>query len=62
MANGRASGNYEVFVDGFIDAEGKPTPLGGRPTGLAQGKDGELYLSDDSQGRIWRIQYAGESR
>lgn len=59
MANGRASGAYEVFVDGFIDAEGKPTELGGRPTGLTQGRNGELYLSDDSKGRIWRIQYMG---
>jgi glucose/arabinose dehydrogenase len=59
MTNGRPSGDYEVFVDGFIDAEGKPTPLGGRPMALAQGRDGELYLSDDSKGRIWKITYTG---
>jgi len=62
MANGRASGAYETFVDGFIDAEGKPTELGGRPTGMAQGRQGELYLSDDSKGRIWRIEYVGARR
>jgi glucose/arabinose dehydrogenase len=59
MANGRVSGAHEVFVDGFIDADGKPTALGGRPMALAQGSDGELYLSDDSRGRIWKITYTG---
>lgn len=59
MRDGRASGPFEVFVDGFIDAEGKPTALAGRPTGIAQGPKGELYLSDDSRGRIWKITYTG---
>ena len=59
MANGRATGAFETVVDGFIDADGKPTELAGRPMGLAQGRKGELYLSDDSKGRIWRIQYVG---
>lgn len=59
MVNGRASGTFEPFVDGFIDAAGKPTELGGRPCGIAQGKRGELYLSDDARGRIWRIEYVG---
>ena len=62
MANGRANGAHEVFADGFIDPEGKPTELGGRPTGIAQGNKGELYLSDDSRGRIWRIEYVGGER
>lgn len=60
MSNGRASGDFEVFADGFVDATGKPTELGGRPMGLTQGRGGELYLSDDSRGRIWRIHYAGQ--
>jgi len=59
MRAGRAAGDFEVFVDGFIDAEGKPTTLGGRPTGLVQGPDGALYVSDDSRGRIWKIVHAG---
>jgi len=49
-----------VFVDGFVGADGKATELGGRPMGLAEGRKGELYLSDDSRGRIWRIQYVGK--
>jgi glucose/arabinose dehydrogenase len=60
MAKGRATGDYEVFVDGFMGADGKPTELGGRPMGLTEGRHGELYLSDDSRGRIWRIQYVGK--
>jgi glucose/arabinose dehydrogenase len=61
MTKGRASGDFETFVDGFVDAAtGKPTELGGRPMGMAQGRNGELYLSDDSKGRVWRIQYVGK--
>jgi glucose/arabinose dehydrogenase len=30
-----------------------------RPTGLAQGPDGGLYISDDRGGRIWRVVYVG---
>lgn len=59
MRDGRAHGDFEVVVDGFMDRDGKPTALGGRPMGLAQGPDGALYLSDDSRGRIWRITYGG---
>ena len=58
MRNGRAEGAFEVFVDGFYSVEqNKYTDLGGRPMGLTQGRNGELYLSDDSRGRIFRIEY-----
>jgi len=30
------------------------------PTGLAEGPDGSLYVSDDVHGRIWRITYNGD--
>jgi glucose/arabinose dehydrogenase len=59
MTGGRANGAPEVFIDGFINAQGQPTELGGRPMALAQGPNGELYLSDDSRGRIWKISYTG---
>lgn len=58
MENGRAVGDFEVFVDGFY-ADGQPTELGGRPMALAQGPRGELYLTDSSRGRIWKITYTG---
>lgn len=62
MSQGRASGDFEVFAEGFRDAGGKATELGGRPTAIAQGRNGELYLSDDGKGRIWRIQYVGQGK
>jgi glucose/arabinose dehydrogenase len=52
MANGRASGPAEVFAHGFTAY---------RPSGLAIGPDGALFVSDSVQGRIWRITYGGSS-
>ena len=54
MTNGRASGPFEVVVDGF-KVDGQDTALGGRPMAVAQAPDGSLYLSDDVRGRIWQI-------
>ena len=31
-----------------------------RPTGLAQGTDGSLYVADDAGGRIYKIVYTGK--
>ena len=60
--NGRPVG-FEPFVTGFLmeDAE-SPSGWGhlGRLAGLAQGPDGALYLSDDTNGVIYRIAYAGD--
>lgn len=53
-----AAGPYETFVSGFFD-NGKPTALGGRPAGLAEGPDGALYIADDQHGRIWKVVYVG---
>ena len=56
---GKPSGKYEIFANGFT---GKETVMGSgqakyRPCGLAQGPDGVLYISDDKEGRIWKIIY-----
>ncbi len=55
------TGDYEVFADGFAGADTLRSPGEAeyRPTGLAVGPQGGLYVSDDAQGRIWRITYVG---
>jgi glucose/arabinose dehydrogenase len=55
----RPAGDDEVFADGFADADTLQSAGDAeyRPTGLAVGPKGSLYVSDDAQGRIWRITY-----
>ncbi|HMK25450.1 MAG TPA: PQQ-dependent sugar dehydrogenase [Chitinophagaceae bacterium] len=57
--NGKPSGNYEIFANGFTGKESiaGPGQAKYRPCGLAQGPDGALYISDDRLGRIWKIVY-----
>lgn len=59
MADGKPSGNFTVFADGFAGAIKEPGRAAFRPTGLAMGPDGALYISDDVHGRIWRVTYRG---
>jgi glucose/arabinose dehydrogenase len=54
--NGMA-GDYSVFATGFDGGMTSPEGAAHRPSGLAVGPDGALYLSDDKGGRIWRITY-----
>ena len=59
FVNGKPSGKWEVFADGFSGGP-KNTASGGalhRPCGLAQGPDGSLYVTDDVKGTVWRITY-----
>lgn len=60
LADGKASGAFVVFADGFAGAVKEPKKAAFRPTGLAEGPDGALYVSDDVHGRIWRIAYVGD--
>jgi glucose/arabinose dehydrogenase/cytochrome c553 len=60
LADGRASGPFIVFADGFAGQYKEPGRAAFRPTGLAVGPDGALYVSDDVHGRIWRITYNGD--
>ena len=59
LAGGHASGKCEIFADGFAGAERSPDKAAHRPSGLAVGPDGALYVSDDVRGRIYRIVYRG---
>jgi glucose/arabinose dehydrogenase len=57
---GGTTGPYEDFATDFSDAGG-PGRDGRlhRPTGLAQGTDGSLYISDDVGGTIYKVSYQG---
>jgi glucose/arabinose dehydrogenase/mono/diheme cytochrome c family protein len=59
LKDGKASGKYVVFADGFAGAHKDPGQAAHRPSGLAAGPDGALYISDDIHGRIWRVTYTG---
>lgn len=58
----KPSGEHEKFADNFagIDNIESPSDAEHRPTGLAIGPDGSLYVSDSIEGKIWRIVYTGE--
>jgi len=56
MKDGRAAGEYEDFLTGFVSADGG---VWGRPVGVAVTKDGALLVTDDAGGAIWRVTYRG---
>jgi glucose/arabinose dehydrogenase/mono/diheme cytochrome c family protein len=59
MKDGKPSGPWEVFANGFIGPDPITNPANAhfRPCGLAEGPDGSLYISDSQHGRIWRVLY-----
>jgi glucose/arabinose dehydrogenase len=52
MDGGKARGEYEDFVTGFVTREGN---VWGRPVGVTVAKDGSLLFSEDGHGTIWRV-------
>ena len=54
-----ASSRCEVFADGFAGDVKTPEGAVYRPSGVAVGPDGSLYVSDDIKGRIFKITYKG---
>jgi glucose/arabinose dehydrogenase/mono/diheme cytochrome c family protein len=59
LSGDKASGQCEIFADGFAGADKSPAKAAHRPTGLAVAPDGALYVADDVAGRIYRIVYRG---
>jgi glucose/arabinose dehydrogenase/mono/diheme cytochrome c family protein len=52
---GRASGEYEDFLTGFVVDNGH---VWGRPVGITVAADGSLLVTDDGSKSIWRVSYA----
>jgi len=61
FADGAPSGALEVFADGFAGPVKSPSDSRHRPSGLAVGPDGALYIADDRGGRVWRVTYIGST-
>lgn len=59
FSDGKISGNWELFAEGFAGVDPVPSPGDAkyRPMGLAVGPDGALYISDSVKGKIWKIVY-----
>jgi len=57
--NGKPSGDWEIFADDFAGGDEfmSPNKAKHRPTGLAQGPDGSLYVTDDVKGVVYKISY-----
>ena len=62
LADGKASGPFVVFADGFAGAVKQPGQAAHRPTGLAVAPDGSLYIADDQGGRIWHVTFQGGNK
>ena len=60
LSDGKPSGRYVVFAQGFPGAFVEPGRAAHRPSGLAVGPDGALYITDDQRGRVWRVTYSGD--
>ena len=60
LAEGPNAGRCEIFAEGFAGADASPGAAAHRPTGLAVGPDGSLYVADDVTGRVYKIVYSGD--
>ncbi len=59
--NGQKASTHRDFATEFAAPNGLPGKDGRihRPTGLAQGTDGSIYVADDLAGTIYKISYKG---
>jgi glucose/arabinose dehydrogenase/mono/diheme cytochrome c family protein len=61
LTSAAPAGRCEVFADGFAGPIKEPGRAEHRPSGVALGPDGSLYISDDTAGRIYRVSYRGSA-
>ncbi len=54
--NGRPTGEYEDFLTGFVTDD---DAVWGRPAGVTVTRGGDLLISDDLGGVVWRVRYVG---
>jgi glucose/arabinose dehydrogenase len=59
MKDGKATGEYEDFLVGFVTPDGNAW---GRPVGVTVAKDGALLVTDDGSGIVWRVAYTGSAQ
>jgi glucose/arabinose dehydrogenase len=62
FANGKPSGKFEIFADGFAGAQAPRTPNQAtyRADGVTQAPDGTLFVTESNKGRVWRVVYTGK--
>jgi glucose/arabinose dehydrogenase len=59
MRDGAPTGEYEDFLTGFVIDNNR---VWGRPVGVAEGKDGALYVTEDASGTVWRVVFTGAAQ
>ncbi len=57
MKDGKATGEYEDFLVGFVTPDGN---VWGRPVGVTVARDGALLVTDDGSGTVWRVAFEGK--
>jgi glucose/arabinose dehydrogenase len=60
---GKPHDKWEVFADGFtgVDTVKSMNDARYRPMGLSEGPDGSLYVSESKKGKIWRVEFKGDT-
>ena len=58
-AFGKATGEYEDFLTGFVTMDGR---VWGLPVGVGVAADGSLMVTDDGSSSIWRVRYPASRR